>query len=84
MTCTPPTTTRCGCCTSLPAIWPRDGSLVVGTYRGDDAARSGTDVILTKLAREGRVMPLRGLTESQVGLLVEQIAGEPAGESSGP
>ena len=55
--------------------------LVVGTYRGDDAARSGTDVILTKLAREGRVMPLRGLTESQVGLLVEQIAGEPAGES---
>ena len=55
--------------------------LMVGTYRGDDAARNGTDVVLTKLAREGRVLPLRGLTESQVGTLVHQIAGEPANDS---
>ena len=58
---------------------PHGRLLVVGTYRGDDAARTGADLILTKLAREGRVLPLRGLTESQVGMLVEQIAGEPAG-----
>ncbi len=60
---------------------PHGRLLVVGTYRGDDAAREGSDAILTKLAREGRVLPLRGLTESQVGMLVEQIAGEPAGSS---
>jgi AAA ATPase domain len=53
--------------------------LVVGTYRGDDAALTGADTILAKLSREGRVLPLRGLSESQVGMLVEQIAGERAG-----
>jgi tetratricopeptide (TPR) repeat protein len=58
---------------------PHSRMLLIGTYRGDDAARSGADVILAKLAREGHVLPLRGLTESQVGLLVEQIAGERAG-----
>ncbi len=60
---------------------PHGRLLVVGTYRGDDAARTGSDTILTKLAREGRVLPLRGLTESQVGMMVEQIAGEPARSS---
>ena len=58
---------------------PHSRLLVIGTYRGDAAAREGTDVIITKLAREGRIVPLRGLTESQVGVLVEKIAGEPAG-----
>ena len=40
---------------------------------------TGADAILAKLSREGRVLPLRGLSESQVGMLVEQIAGERAG-----
>jgi AAA ATPase-like protein len=58
---------------------PHTRLAVVGTYRGDDAARVGADVLLARLAREGRVLPLRGLTESQVGMLVRRVAGEPAG-----
>ncbi len=57
---------------------PHTKLVVIGTYRGDDAVRTGADALLTKLSREGRILPLRGLTESQVGQLVEQIAGERA------
>ncbi len=58
---------------------PQSRLLIVGTFRGDDAAQSGADALLAKLARDGRVLPLRGLTEAQVAALVERIAGEPAG-----
>lgn len=57
---------------------PHGRILVVGTYRAEDAGRSGAETLLAKLARDGREIPLRGLTESQVATFVEQIAGEPA------
>jgi tetratricopeptide (TPR) repeat protein len=58
---------------------PQNRLLVVGTFRADDATLSGADGLLGKLARDGRVLPLRGLTEAQVAALVERVAGEPAG-----
>jgi AAA ATPase domain len=58
---------------------PRSGIFVLGAYRADDASFSGADPLLTKLARDGRVLPVRGLTERHVAALVERIAGKPAG-----
>jgi hypothetical protein len=57
---------------------PQCRLLVVGTFRGDDASQAGADALLGKLARDGHVLPLRGLTEAQVAALVEHVAGEPA------
>jgi tetratricopeptide (TPR) repeat protein len=62
----------------LARVLPHGRILVVGTYRAEDAGRSGTNTLLAKLARDGREIPLRGLAESQVATIVERIAGEPA------
>jgi tetratricopeptide (TPR) repeat protein len=57
---------------------PRARIAIVATYRADDARRSGAGALLTRMGRDGRVLPLRGLTELEVGEFVERIAGEPA------
>lgn len=57
---------------------PHGRIALVATYRADDARRSGTGTLLARMGRDGRVLPLRGLTEDEVGVFVEQIAGEPA------
>jgi tetratricopeptide (TPR) repeat protein len=51
---------------------------IVATYRPDDAAKSGAGALLTRMHRDGRVLPLRGLSEPEVAEFVEQIVGEPA------
>lgn len=57
---------------------PHGRIALVATYRPDDAARSGAGALLTRMRRDGRVLPLRGLTEPEVAEFVHQIAGEPA------
>ena len=57
---------------------PHGRIAMVATYRAADARRSGTGTLLARMGRDGRVLPLRGLTEAEVGEFVEQIAGEPA------
>ena len=57
---------------------PHGRIALVATYRADDARRLGTGTLLARMGRDGRVLPLRGLTEAEVGEFVQQIAGEPA------
>jgi len=57
---------------------PHGRIALVATYRADDARRLRTGTLLARMGRDGRVLPLRGLTEAEVGEFVEQIAGEPA------
>ena len=57
---------------------PHGRIAIVATYRADDASHTGAGALLARMGRDGRVLPLRGLTEAEVGEFVEQIAGEPA------
>jgi tetratricopeptide (TPR) repeat protein len=53
--------------------------LVVGIYRSAEARRSAdTNAVLAEVAREGRHVPLTGLSESEVAQFIAQSAGEPA------
>ena len=51
---------------------------IVATFRSADAAQTGAGALLSRMGRDGRVLPLRGLSEPEVAEFVEQIAGEPA------